>query len=65
MTLKNDNPIDSFVENSKKNRKANISEDDLKRINDLLEDANNEEAFEDGDLPLVAKANERTKESQL
>ncbi len=55
MTAKNENPIDSFVEISKKNRNVKISEDDLKRINDLLEDANTDEAFEDGELPLVAK----------
>lgn len=65
MTTKNENPIDSFVEISKKNRNVKISEDDLKKINDLLEDANNEEAFEDGDLPLVAKSNDRHQESQL
>lgn len=65
MTAKNENLIDSFIEISKKNRNMKISEDDLKKINDLLKDANNEEAFEDSYLPLVAKSNERHQESQL
>lgn len=65
MTIKNENPIDSFVENSKKNRKIKISEDDIKKINDLLEDANNEETFEDRELPLVAKSKETSVGPQL
>jgi hypothetical protein len=67
MAIKNENPIDSFVENSKKNRERNrkISDDDLKRINDLLEEANKEEAEQDKELPIAAKSNEIEIESQV
>ena len=43
MTNENKKPIDSFVENSKKNRNRTATDEDLKKVNDLLEEANAEE----------------------
>lgn len=65
MTNKTENPIDSFVENSKKNRSRTVSDEDLKRINDLLDEANAEESELDDSMPLVAKSSETQVEPQV